>query len=333
MSGPRLERAVDDVRRRWVPDRRLGVFDVEIADARLSGGVSSRDALQALRRVAAEAGLGDELRLLPDESVGADAAAVVTAAIAPLQDQPTPRAARASECLHGEALTTLERRGDWLRVRAADGYHGWLHAGYARLGSADWAEDWTHRATGRSVGAELAVPEGRLRLPTGARAVLRPRGGVETADGRVGSVVRGDVRPEIEIRAEARLLAPPELGQRWFGGAPYLWGGRTEWGIDCSGFAQAVYAARGVALLRDSDQQVTQGREVALSAGGLGYEAGDLLFFAEEGKVSHVAMWLGAGRVVHAALSRGGVATDDLSADTPQARRLRDHLVAVRRVV
>ncbi|HEX9279602.1 MAG TPA: NlpC/P60 family protein, partial [Gemmatimonadales bacterium] len=110
------------------------------------------------------------------------------------------------------------------------------------------------------------------------------------------------------------------------------WGGRTEWGIDCSGFAQAVYAARGVALLRDSDQQVTQGREVAITAAGEGYVAGDLLFFAEEGKVSHVALWLGAGRVAHSALSRGGVAVDALDADTPLARRLRQQLVAVRRM-
>ena len=92
-------------------------------------------------------------------------------------------------------------------------------------------------------------------------------------------------------------------------------------------------AARGLRLLRDSDQQVTQGREVAIAPGGAGYEAGDLLFFAEEGRVSHVALWLGAGRVAHSALSRGGVAVDDLSAATPLARRLRDQLVAVRRIV
>ncbi|PYO84735.1 MAG: hypothetical protein DMD68_05795 [Gemmatimonadetes bacterium] len=337
MSGSprRLERDLDDLRRRWVPDHRLGVFDVEIAGERLAGCVSSRDALQALRRLAADSGLGEQVRLLPDESVGGDTAAVVTAALAPLLGQPTLRAPRVSECLHGEALAVLERRGDWLRVRAGDGYHGWLHAGYLALGADDWAEDWTARATARSVGTELVFAEGRMRLPVGARVALGPSGGVETADGRHGGVAEGEVRPESELRAEARHLAPPELGLRWFSGAPYLWGGRTEWGIDCSGFVQAVYAARGLRLLRDSDQQVTQGREVAIApgGGGGGYEAGDLLFFAEEGRVSHVALWMGAGRVAHSALSRGGVAVDDLSAASPLARRLRDQLVAVRRIV
>ena len=124
VPAPRLERDLDDVRRRWVPDRRLGVFDVEIAGARLAGCVSSRDALQALRRLAADAGLGEDVRLLPDTSVGGDTAAVVTAALAPLLGQPTLRSPRVSECLHGEALAVLERRNDWLRVRAGDGYHG-----------------------------------------------------------------------------------------------------------------------------------------------------------------------------------------------------------------
>jgi len=139
------------------------------------------------------------------------------------------------------------------------------------------------------------------------------------------------VRREAEVRAEARMLAVPELALRWFDGAPYLWGGRTEWGIDCSGLAQSVYATRGIPLRRDSDQQVSQGREIPLDPRGAGYEAGDLLYFAENGRVSHVALWAGAGRIVHSALSRGGVARDDLFGDTPLARRLREGLVAVRR--
>jgi gamma-D-glutamyl-L-lysine dipeptidyl-peptidase len=338
-----LARDIDDLRRRWVPDRRLGVFDVEIAVAdatggegagaprRLSGRTTSRDALAALRRLASEAGLVAEVTALPDASVDGAAVAVCTAAIAPLLQQPLLSAARVSEALHGEALTVLERRDQWLRVRAGDGYLGWLHAGYTATGPEDWAADWAARATGRSLGAEIRTDDGRLRLPLGARASLRGDGTIELADGQAGVLVSGAVRPEGEVRAEARMLAMPELALRWFGGAPYLWGGRTEWGIDCSGLAQSVYAARGIGLLRDSDQQVGQGRDVPLADGGAGYEAGDLLFFTERGRVSHVALWAGAGRIVHSALSRGGVGSDGLFEDTPLARRLRDNLVAVRR--
>ncbi|HEU5324216.1 MAG TPA: hypothetical protein VFX28_25670, partial [Methylomirabilota bacterium] len=81
----RLARALEDARRRWVPDRRLGVFDVALKFAdepdaprrMLTGVTTSRDALAGLRRLAAEAGLRDDVRLLPDASVGGDTAAIV----------------------------------------------------------------------------------------------------------------------------------------------------------------------------------------------------------------------------------------------------------------
>ena len=330
----RLARDISDLARKWVPDVRLGVLDVSVEPERLVGSTTSRDALTALRRLAAEAGRTAEVRLLPDTSVRDQPAAVVTAAVAPLLRDPRISADRVSEALHGESLTLLERRdGVWLRVRGADGYHAWTHAGYVAVGSADWAEDWSGRASGRSLGAEVRLEDRRFRLAVGARVVLRHDGQVEIADGRIGGVSAGLVRLDAELRAEARHIAAPEWAARWFSGAPYLWGGRTEWGVDCSGLVQATYAARGVALPRDSDQQSLAGRVVPIDATGAGYEAGDVLCFADGQRVSHVALWAGAGRVVHSALARGGVGSDDLFADTPGAKRLREFLVAVRRIV
>src|SRR5207248_3300459 len=179
---------------------------------------------------------------------------------------------------------------------------------------------------------DLKFEDRRFRLAVGARVVLRRDGLVDTADGRTWNVAWGVVRSEAEYRAEARLMAAPEWALRWFSGAPYAWGGRTEWGVDCSGLVQATYAARGVALPRDSDLQSAAGREVPLEATGGGYQAGDVLCFADGRRISHVALWAGAGRIVHSALSRGGVVSDNLLADTPAMRRLRDYLVSVRRI-
>src|SRR2546427_8274904 len=77
-----LERDVSDVAHKWVPDTRLGVFDVAVRPGALAGCTTSRDALAALRRIAAAAGLAADVRLLPDSSVGDEPAAAVTAAVA-----------------------------------------------------------------------------------------------------------------------------------------------------------------------------------------------------------------------------------------------------------
>ena len=322
-------RAVDDIRRKWAPDGRLAVFEVSLLPKGIAGVTSSRDARDALRRLANDAELVDKVELIPDHVV--DPAAILTAALAPLQGEPKVSAPRVSEVLHGEVLDVLERRDDWLRVRAPDGYIAWLHAGYVALGPTDWAEDWAERASARSLSADILTTDGRRRLPTGARVALR-RGVVELADGQRGAVAAGNVRREQELRVEARHLALPELAQKWYAGAPYLWGGRTEWGIDCSGLVQAVYAARGIKLPRDTDQQFSHGEEIVIESDGTGYEAGDLLFFAERGRVSHVALWAGAGRIVHSALSRGGVGGDLLFGDEPRMQRLLANLVGVRRL-
>src|SRR5438552_19119588 len=92
-----LERDVADVARKWVPDTRLGVFEVAVQGDALAGCTTSRDALAALRRIAADARLAADVRLLPDSSAGGDEAAVVTAAVARLVRESRVHGDRGSE--------------------------------------------------------------------------------------------------------------------------------------------------------------------------------------------------------------------------------------------
>ena len=164
----KVARAVDDIRRRWVPDARVGVFEIDLLPKGVAGVTSSRDARDALRRLALEAELVEKVRLLPDDTASAESA-IVTAALAPLLGSPQVSAPRVTEGLHGEPLDVLEHRDDWLRVRGPDGYVAWVHSGYVATGPADWSEDWQKRATARAISVDIVTAEGRRRLPTGAR--------------------------------------------------------------------------------------------------------------------------------------------------------------------
>jgi hypothetical protein len=114
-----VQRAVDDIRRKWVPDGRLGVFDVSLLPKMIDGTTTSRDARDALRRLAGESGLLEKVLLLPNDV--AAPAAIVTAALAP------PRASRASAPRERSAAwrtaDVLERREEWLRRARARRVH------------------------------------------------------------------------------------------------------------------------------------------------------------------------------------------------------------------
>jgi cell wall-associated NlpC family hydrolase len=121
--------------------------------------------------------------------------------------------------------------------------------------------------------------------------------------------------------------------QSLFEGAPYLWGGITPWGADCSGFVQTIFGLHGVALPRDAWQQSETGSD----AGALDeMKAADLAFFSDrdDKRVTHVAIALGAGHLVHLALGRGGFARENLrDRRDPYVGKLRERFLRARRVL
>jgi peptidoglycan DL-endopeptidase CwlO len=95
-------------------------------------------------------------------------------------------------------------------------------------------------------------------------------------------------------------------------GVPYVWGGNTPRGFDCSGFTKYVFAEHGIALPRTSREQSRVGRAVAADFRSL--RPGDLMFFAERGEaISHVAIYAGNGEIIHSSSSNGGVGYTDLN--------------------
>lgn len=124
----------------------------------------------------------------------------------------------------------------------------------------------------------------------------------------------------------ARRVVPE--GERYIG-VPYKWGGTSpRSGFDCSGFVQYVYGSQGVELPRTSRQMSGAGMGVSASMSSL--VIGDLMLFAQNGTINHVAIYAGDGRILHSSSSGGGVRYDRLN--TSRGKWFADRLVSVRRV-
>ena len=229
---------------------------------------------------------------------------VVGLAALDVRRRPDHKSELTSQLLMGEVVRILASRsgGRWLRVEnRTDRYRGWVRSwGVVRVGGRGAAE-WVRRARAR-VGVAFAEVRERARGGASVSPVLlnarlvagRARGGyrtVELPDGRRGwvesrAIVPIGWRPSMLERVR-RLL-----------GVPYLWGGRTPLGFDCSAFTQQVLAEQGVSLPRDAGDQF--GATLALPRGEEP-RPGDLLFFGpQRGRMGHVGLALGGGCYAHA---------------------------------
>lgn len=255
-------------------------------------------------------------------------AVIGRAAASPVMAEPSLRAEQVSQLVLGETGDVLAVEPTWLRVRCAvDGYEGWIHRGYVVECDSAAAARWRTEADGWSEGAVVEAPTGRVRLPLRARAPLE-HGRVRLPDGSSGSLADGRIQPFAEVRRAATAVPPERWAAQAFAGVPYRWGGVSDLGVDCSGLVQTTFAARGIALPRDSSDQARAGEEVPLDDA----RPGDLLFFSENGRtVTHVAILAAGDRLVHSTVSCGGVVVEPWSAGH-RAAVLRERCTGARRI-
>jgi len=232
---------------------------------------SGRVALEALRgQVAAEV------------FVPGDAGAVAV----PLADLcATPGGARDRQVVLGAALVVVERRRDHAFVQmAADGYCGWLEAG--AVGPAVAVTHWVAAARGVHLYPEPRVQAREVAaLPFGARVQV-------LEDVGAWARVAGGYVPARHLRRMGDWCADPVAVAEGFLGTPYLWGGNSGAGLDCSGLVQAAMLACGRDCPGDSDMQARMGMAVPE---GEALRRGDLVFWK-----GHVALVMDGGRIIHA---------------------------------
>jgi cell wall-associated NlpC family hydrolase len=239
---------------------------------------------------------------------------VVVVPVANMYSGPSDRTDVVSQAIYGSDVNLVVSRGEWSRIQTSDRYKGWVPSrqirilltgdGYAKSGPAVQVESlFANIYTEPDITKHkpvVTVPfETRLELVPGAKAKdgkPAPEGWLQVhlPDLRNAWVQSGDVT------ADPKLLSIPEsieLAKRFLG-LPYVWGGRSSFGFDCSGFTQMLLRARGINMPRDADQQAAWKGLTPVNRKDL--QPGDLIFFGSSPKeITHTGMYIGEGQFVH----------------------------------
>ncbi|MCB0595307.1 MAG: C40 family peptidase [Lewinellaceae bacterium] len=352
---PEVDALLEQVRQAHAPDKRVALFDVaaeqEGGKIVLKGESNLPDALRSLEQRLREAGFStlNRIRILPDTSLQGKSFGVVNLSACNIRSEPRHSAELATQSTLGTPLRVYKESGGWFLVQTPDSYLGWLDpGGFVAMTEAEYRQ-WQQAekvAYLPDQGFSLAAPAtgaqrvsdllaGNILLYQGSEGGFSK---LQYPDGRAAYVPDEDVM-NYELWLASRDPSAEKIIETAFRfmGRPYLWGGTSGKGVDCSGFTKTVFYLNGLLLPRDASQQVHVGVPVETDTTLAGLQPGDLLFFGRKAtedkpeKITHVAIYLGEGKIIH---SSGIVKVESLRRADPDFTEYRlNSFVRARRML
>ena len=220
-----------------------------------------------------------------------------------MREHPSHASKIVSQALFAEEVTICEKKNAWSLIKTSEGYSGWVF----NDGIVSRQDVYSHQIMTSRLNAtiykEKDIEYGPMKiLPYGSKLnridMEDPRWyKVVLPDNCEGYIQKGDAGLEPPLVSQAELVY---FSQKFLG-IPYIWGGRSSFGYDCSGFVQMLYNQMGILLPRDSKEQIQDPRfkDIPLNT----IEAGDLIFFGKSReKIMHVGLFLGNNQFIHTSI-------------------------------
>ena len=301
------------------PDLSLNVFKAELQNENrqwiLQGETTlpeaKKDVIELVDSLLGKGNYRNEFNILPDSSLGDSTYGLVCISVANLRETPRHSAQLVDQDIMGSTLRLLKNDGWWYLIQTAYGYIGWMEAGSFYRTDLKSIESWKKTDRVRVTGLFPLVyskPDEQSEPVTDVvlNAILRMEGKaggwtkVSTPDNRIGFIKSEFTSKEINPNVPQEKLRNSIIRTaRSMMGFPYLWGGNSTKGNDCSGFAQTVFKTNGIDILRDAGQQAREGEEIIPDESFSNILPGDLLFFGFGDRITHVGISLGGPEFIH----------------------------------
>lgn len=320
---PELKNIVDSIQHKYVPDKRVSIYEISIKEKGskpiVKGYISDTQVYKSLTDAIKKRykTFTDSIQILPSAELGDKTFGVINLSVADIRTKGDFSAEMATQALLGTPIRVLQKDG-WYRIQTPDGYIAWTQKATFETMTKDEFNNWTNSPKiifTDYFGFGYQYPDKGKQTVSDLVAgnILRYEGEdgdfyrASYPDGRQAYILKGQAKKYENWQASLNLTGE-NLVKKSFGmmGIPYVWGGTSVKGMDCSGFTKTILFLHGIILTRDASQQVNTGTPVDISSGYENLQVGDLMFFgkkATEGKkerIRHVAFYIGNNEFIHA---------------------------------